>query len=271
MTHVVGGEVPRYFRTYIFTFVTDSGVGYYAGKRKSRHRIASDDPYVGSGVYPKRAIEKYGHCCIVSKVWFDHDTEQSMDMHEKAIIRCLKDECGRMCKNIANGGDGGDTLKYATPERRKIALDNRSKSQLVAQNNKSTQLKRIDSLKKKFRTSEHWNFIDELFLLWTSSDRPTSYSFRGIAIKHGFPDCNYLAMVKEFCAMSGTKPTRKSTLTSPVWEYRDELYLMWINNGKCGHAAMRKHAVSCGYPDVKYSTMIDKFRKIETYEDLRSL
>lgn len=117
-----------YFRTYIFTFNTPNVVRYYVGYHKSKHKDPSVDNYSGSGVYPKRAVSKYGRCCIVKKVWFEHDTEPLMKLHEPILIKELFSNYGNLCRNIAMGGEGGDTIKYTSPERRLAILKRRSDS-----------------------------------------------------------------------------------------------------------------------------------------------
>ena len=253
----------KYHRTYIFTFRTNSGIGYYAGLRTSPYIDAFDDPYTGSGIYPKRVVAKYGPSCIISKVWFLHETEERMRRHEISLIRSLKEECGCMCKNIASGGAGGDTIRYATPERRREILKTRSDSQIISQNDPTTNYKRSESLKSTNRTSDHWKFMEDLYMLWVKSNTPTAHSFRVVAISAGYPDCNYHAMVKEFCGRGEHSVSHKTRFKSPIWDYEDELYALWINNNKCGHVTMRRISVSNGYPDAKYSLMIEKFRNID--------
>lgn len=113
---------PIYYRTYIFEFLTSSGVKYYAGKRKSRFKYPTDDPYNGSGRIITRAVAKYGVDSILRKKWFTHDMtsieypDEMLGLIEAELI----DSCIFMykdaCCNLASGGSGGYTLKYASDE-----------------------------------------------------------------------------------------------------------------------------------------------------------
>ena len=105
-----------YKRTYIIKFTTPNGDRFYAGKRKSNYINPYDDPYKGSGVYPKRVIKKYGTECVSGIIWFNHDTNEEMNDHEITLVNLLHSS-NLTCVNIANGGEGGNVMKYASEEK----------------------------------------------------------------------------------------------------------------------------------------------------------
>ncbi|MFM8069452.1 HNH endonuclease [Klebsiella pneumoniae] len=48
---------------------------------------------------------------------------------------------------------------------------------------------------------------------------------------------------------------------APHWEFYDELYKLWLDNGMQGYYKLRKLAVSLGYPDVNYQGMFNQFKE----------
>lgn len=108
----------KYYRTYITTFETSSGLKVYAGKHESKYKDPREDPYYGSGNVIRRAVKKYGRDCIKSIDWFDHETKEEMVDAEIGLVSECKSEYGKGCVNIAKGGAGGYTLEFATDEQK---------------------------------------------------------------------------------------------------------------------------------------------------------
>lgn len=106
-----------FYRTYIIKFSTSVGTMYYAGKRKSKHKDPSDDPYTGSGTIISRAIKKYGKSCVDEIKWFEH-TKDTVAEEEKILISKVRTIHGEMCVNLADGGCGGDTYRNLTKEEK---------------------------------------------------------------------------------------------------------------------------------------------------------
>lgn len=108
----------KYYRTYITTFETSTGLKVYAGKRESTYKDSKDDPYTGSGKVIKAAKRKYGLDCIKSIEWFDHETKEEMNNAEIDLIIECKNKHGDSCTNLAKGGTGGNALEFASDEKK---------------------------------------------------------------------------------------------------------------------------------------------------------
>lgn len=108
----------KYYRTYITTFETSTGLKYYAGMHESKYEDPKDDPYFGSGTVIRRAVKKYGKECIKSVEWFEHQTKDDMLLEEVRLISYLKSLYDESCLNIHSGGYGGNTLLYASDEEK---------------------------------------------------------------------------------------------------------------------------------------------------------
>ena len=83
------------------------------GKRyigKSRY---NNPEYYGSGINISRAIKKYGKENFIKEI-LEECSEDMVDERERYHISLNEPEY-----NIAAGGNGGDTLKYMTDERKK--------------------------------------------------------------------------------------------------------------------------------------------------------
>lgn len=95
---------------------------FYIGKHQTEDL---NDTYLGSGVYLKRAITKYGKCNFKKEVLYVFDSEEEMNAKEKEIINesLLKDP---LCYNLMLGGEGGDTWsrfgrKHSDETKKKIS------------------------------------------------------------------------------------------------------------------------------------------------------
>lgn len=102
---------------YIYKTTNTINNKTYIGKRKG----AFDANYFGSGVIISSAIEKYGLENFTVEVIVECDSLDSLNTAEMNFISELCPEY-----NIAKGGDGGDTLLYATPERKAEVFSLRS-------------------------------------------------------------------------------------------------------------------------------------------------
>lgn len=86
----------------------------YIGQRKCpKGKIIELDKYMGSGMYLYRAKKKYGLENFEKKIIAICGTFQNADILEKVFIALYRSE-GKAEYNIASGGDGGNTLRYAS-------------------------------------------------------------------------------------------------------------------------------------------------------------
>lgn len=118
-----------YYRTYVVKFHTSSGEYVYAGKHTSTHEDPRRDQYVGSGTVLRRSIRKYGKGCISTIEWFDHPSEDDMNLAEVDLIEKMKAVYEERCVNLHEGGMGGNTRKHMSLEQKK-AYNNSIKESL---------------------------------------------------------------------------------------------------------------------------------------------
>ncbi|KKM86570.1 hypothetical protein LCGC14_1277720, partial [marine sediment metagenome] len=83
---------------------------FYVGKDKK-----NNPEYLGSGIILRHAISKYGRDSFKKKVLEHCENEVELNKREIFWIEKLNPPY-----NIAAGGTGGNTLKYASEERKKI-------------------------------------------------------------------------------------------------------------------------------------------------------
>lgn len=114
---------------YIYITINKTNSKFYIGKHK---KDTYDKNYYGSGVLIKQALDKYGKENFINQIICTCDTEQDLNESEKKWIKYYKELFPNLCYNLAEGGEGGDTTKYKTPEeiekfREKMTLINRQR------------------------------------------------------------------------------------------------------------------------------------------------
>lgn len=80
----------------------------YVGKNEK-----NDDSYYGSGLILKQAIKKYGVENFNKEILCECDNKIELNKMEKYWIKKLNSQDKNIGYNIANGGEGGDTITYA--------------------------------------------------------------------------------------------------------------------------------------------------------------
>lgn len=73
--------------------------------------------YLGSGIYLKRAIEKYGKNNFTRKIIEECASKEILDEKEKYWIKYFDAVNSNNYYNIASGGDGGNTIQGFSKER----------------------------------------------------------------------------------------------------------------------------------------------------------
>ena len=121
---------------------------FYIGKHQTED---PNDSYLGSGVYLKRAIAKYGKCNFKKEVLYVFDSEEEMNAKEKEIIdeSLLKDP---FCYNLMLGGEGGSTRNG-----RHHSLESRQKISEAVQKHLTKESHETRSLRQK----EVWKHLRE--------------------------------------------------------------------------------------------------------------
>ena len=101
---------------YIYEIKNKINGKSYIGQRKCpKNKEPEIDRYMGSGTYLSRAKEKYGIENFEKKIIAICETSKNADILEKIFIALYRAE-GKAEYNIADGGDGGNTLKYASTD-----------------------------------------------------------------------------------------------------------------------------------------------------------
>lgn len=77
------------------------------------------DEYIGSGMALQNAIKKYGRENFKKEILCTVETVEELNLQEKKFIKLYKEKYGKMCYNIASGGDGGNTAMYMSEEAKK--------------------------------------------------------------------------------------------------------------------------------------------------------
>lgn len=94
----------------------------YIGQHKYKKL---DDSYMGSGVYIKRAVEKYGIENFKKEILvFNISNKEHVDLLEKTFITSERAK-GKAEYNIANGGQGSAGHKMSEKAKRKLSERNK--------------------------------------------------------------------------------------------------------------------------------------------------
>lgn len=102
---------------YIYLVTNTENGKRYIGKKYGNF----DANYLGSGVIIKQAIKKYGKEKFTVEILKECHNEDDLNISE---IKIIEANCPEY--NIAKGGSGGDTLKYATEEMKQKVIEKRS-------------------------------------------------------------------------------------------------------------------------------------------------
>ncbi|QBO64748.1 putative group I intron endonuclease [Escherichia phage vB_EcoM_G5211] len=149
-----------FLRLYVTEFLSSSGKKIYGGKRHSPYKNFESDPYVGSGVIIKRAIEKYGKDCVISISWSKpFETPELLKEAEELLIDELKDKYSYFCANLVKGGQGGSYYDKDKNPRvgKKRTKESRNKMSEAAKNRKWTEeglKRRIEATIKMKKTAK---------------------------------------------------------------------------------------------------------------------
>lgn len=103
---------------YGFVYVTTNhinGKKYIGQKRYDKANKWKS--YIGSGIYLKRAINKYGSENFSKEIIEDCETKEYLDEREKYWIEYYDAVKSNKFYNIASGGDGGNTIAGYSEEK----------------------------------------------------------------------------------------------------------------------------------------------------------
>ena len=109
---------------YGFVYITTNhinGKKYIGQKNYDKRGIWKN--YLGSGVYLNRAIDKYGKDNFSKEIIENCKTAEELDEREKYWIEYYDAVKSNEFYNIAQGGDGGNTIVGYTEEQKKTLSD----------------------------------------------------------------------------------------------------------------------------------------------------
>jgi len=101
-----------YYQLYLIENIINGKT--YIGKHKTDS--FKTDNYLGSGIYLKKSIIKYGIENFYKTILESFYTEEEVNFYEKRYIKWFK-EFNKCEYNISDGGDGGNTRKYMSIEQ----------------------------------------------------------------------------------------------------------------------------------------------------------
>lgn len=112
---------------YGFVYITTNNVNgkMYIGQR-CYHKKGWEN-YLGSGVYLKRAIRKYGKENFTKTIIKNYINKEELDAGEIYFIQKYDAVNNDNFYNIAQGGDGGNTIKGYTSDERTMLSEKLSK------------------------------------------------------------------------------------------------------------------------------------------------
>ena len=115
-----GEEIRRevIYKMYGFIYITTNNINgmKYIGQ-KQYDKNGKWKTYLGSGIYLKRAINKYGENNFTRKIIEECETKEKLDSREIYWISFYNAVNSEKFYNIANGGDGGNTIAGYSEEQ----------------------------------------------------------------------------------------------------------------------------------------------------------
>ena len=103
-------------------------IGYHKCKKDSiTETDMINDGYWGSGTLISKAESKYGIENFAKQIVCVCENKEDLIMMEKLCIFFAKVYYGRCCYNVAEGGDGGNTLEYMNESQKKQRSEKISK------------------------------------------------------------------------------------------------------------------------------------------------
>lgn len=107
---------------YGFIYVTTNNINgkKYIGQKKY---VKGWEGYLGSGIYLKRAINKYGKSNFTREILEECENKEQLDAKEIYWINFFDAVNNENFYNIASGGEGGNTiLGYSEEEKKNLSL-----------------------------------------------------------------------------------------------------------------------------------------------------
>ena len=210
-------------------------VKHYFGKHSTNNL---NDNYKGSGYYVRFVLNHPERYELFTRKLEFFRTAEICTNAEPLYIRSGKIKYGSLCVNLSDGGEGGTV--YA-----------------------STRVKNSNHAKRLWSSQEHRSKVSK-------------------SLKETMAKAEVKARMSEASKMSQSRPevkakqienTRKA-LSSPevkarhkaskrkgeVWKHLEALYELWLSNGTPGWRKFTKLAITNGYPNETYKSVICEFQ-----------
>lgn len=210
-------------------------VKHYFGKHSTNNL---NDNYKGSGYYVRFVINHPERYVLTTRKLEFFRTSELCTNAEPLYIRSGKIKYGSLCVNMSDGGEGGTV--YA-----------------------STRVKNSNHAKRLWSSEEHRIKVSKA--LKKTMARADVKERMGLASKESQMRPEVKAKQKENTRKALSKPDVKarhkaSLRKGEVWKHLEELYEIWLANGEFGWRKFTKLAVSLGYPDETYKSVICEFK-----------
>ena len=216
-------------------------VKHYFGKHKTNNL---NDHYCGSGYYI-RHIKNYPDRYKVSvKIVEMFSTYELASNAEVLYIKSGKIKYGSLCMNLSSGGQGG-TVYVST----RVKNSNHAKRLWAS---KEHRIKVSKSLKETFARADVRERMSIAQMISQSRPEVKALQSKNTKLALAKPDTKKRHV-------DGIRKAKRSHLTN--WNYFDELFVIWKENGKTGWRKFTKLVVSLGYPNEPYNSMIQEFKR----------
>lgn len=181
----VDKDDPR-FKTGELLYPT-SGLVSVKDKEGNKFLVSKDDPkYINGEVIPVNAHPVTWHKKELHKLWKDNEMLCGITFRKIAIRHGYDDTSyGTIVNEFINNLTDEDKLLREQYKKKHNIIPNRSKN-------------KKEKIKKIVRIKEHWNYYDELYVIWIINGNPSYRRFRTIVTNNGYPNVCYNGMYDAF-------------------------------------------------------------------------
>ncbi len=131
---------------YIYKTLNVTNNRVYIGKS---HKKIFDENYFGSGMLLRQSIKKHGSTDHLIVSIIEYCDNSDIDDREIYWIDKYKSKFGDLIYNLSEGGSGGNTNKYKSPEERNKIYKRISKKTIGRKDSPEVKLKKSISAKKR--------------------------------------------------------------------------------------------------------------------------
>lgn len=219
---------------YGFIYITTNHINgkKYIGQRKY-DKQGKWKKYLGSGIILSKAIKKYGIENFSKEIIEDCETKQLLNLREKYWIDYYNAADSDNFYNIANGGDGGNTIAGYTKEQ--LEKYKEYKSEL----HKITAIKGENASWSKLTENEVQEIIQLLLDNVYASDIAKKYNVKNSTIDDIYFHRSWSDLTKNIIFPS--RKNNRARCGKKVIQY--DLEMNYINEYESAHEAERKTGI----------------------------